>query len=1284
MKHRLFLILAVLSCTAIFASVEMISSNSQELVFEYHPDDYEISEAGDFTVLSAQGTNTDAVIGAPAIPYAELKIAIPPGGDVLVTLLSEDYQSLPLSKALQPVPNVIDNNGIWVYEYEKNPELYSRTQRAIFETLPVSSFRGYSFVPLRINPFLYDGGTGLRIATSLRFRVEIRGNISYRSAVQVEPIAETLFGHLLNPDQALFWRQDTRMDINYADFSKSDWWIRIETDKDGMYRINRSQLSSFPLEDLDPRSLRLFTTGGAVWSPNASQLGPAFREVPISVQGEEDGVFNTSDHIIFYGTSRNGLSQNAQVGANHFYNPYSQNTIYWLTFGGSFEGSPLRIQAQPAYDSFDVETNTFQEDFRSEDDRHRRDIHSYKWFSSRLFGNTTADYPYTFTLPDLDPSQDQTLRFEIIQEEVKSLVTHRLSVKVNDTQLQSSSSTTPDIFTWPNVTNYFFENTFKGLVSGDNTVTLRLHRSGTLNYYVDYFRILYARFINKGIGQYRILTSDSLRRVRYNIGGDNINLEAFMVNSQYNVDMIPVQEGFLIAQGITGARIQLLKSNEYFSPVLVESVVPHDLLTDPAPLDNLIIAPTEFVEAAQNLAQIYQDDYGLNTRIVDQQDIFNQFNGGHPDPAALRQFVRHVYYNFPTSGTGARLSSLTLIGLGTIDWVNTSNLSGPKNKLIVWQRPISQLSSASDDWFGMITQDNYPELAIGRYPVKNLSELNTMIANFRDYSRNIIPGWWRNSAVLLADDLYNGPNTYYEDTHTKQVQHAASLFSPSVYTDKIFAWNYPYDEFQNKPGARDRLVASINDGKLVWIYIGHGSYDNLGTEDYFNMSTDMGRLSNGKRMPLFIAMSCSVSNFDYWGFESLGEKLVLRPENGAIASLSASRISFPIQNASLLYLLIPRMINQNYYLGQAIMDAKIAYTADPYNESVYVLLGDPHLKINPPKFNAGISPFFPEGDDTYNSRETVEFSGSFSAVPLVSGTAEIIAYDTDNEYSLDNAAVSEKGQQIFRGSLSVEDNQFEGAFIVPDDIRSGNTASIVSYIWDPVQKQDYSSYYSSMKLSDEAMPVSNISAPAIEIFLSSLDFRPGDTVEETPLLIARISDDNGINITGNAGRNILLVIDGSLQPIPVTQYFNYDTDSHTTGTLQYQLPQLSEGPHSIQLIAFDSFNLPAVTSADFLVKKIGDFNLERFLIYPNPMQNQASFTFLLSDNADLEISIYTIRGRRIRKYNAIGRQGFNSIAWDGRDEAGNRLANNTYFVKIKATNADGKRVEKTESIVIYN
>jgi hypothetical protein len=91
--------------------------------------------------------------------------------------------------------------------------------------------------------------------------------------------------------------------------------------------------------------------------------------------------------------------------------------------------------------------------------------------------------------------------------------------------------------------------------------------------------------------------------------------------------------------------------------------------------------------------------------------------------------------------------------------------------------------------------------------------------------------------------------------------------------------------FKTNPG-RGRHVKAINEGRLVWYYIGHGEYDKLGAEDYLNGATDMGRFNNHGKLPLFIASSCKVSHFDYWGFESLGQKLVMMNDLGAIASYS--------------------------------------------------------------------------------------------------------------------------------------------------------------------------------------------------------------------------------------------------------------------------------------------------------------------------------------------------------------------------------------------------------------
>ena len=238
-------------------------------------------------------------------------------------------------------------------------------------------------------------------------------------------------------------------------------------------------------------------------------------------------------------------------------------------------------------------------------------------------------------------------------------------------------------------------------------------------------------------------------------------------------------------------------------------------------------------------------------------------------------------------------------------------------------------------------------------------------------------------------------------------------------------------------------------------------------------------------------------------------------------------------------------------------------------------------------------------------------------------------------------------------------------------------------MWDASTKKDYTNYLSPLQLSDQALAIDNPDAPQVEIFLGTYDFRAGDTVSTNTTLYAKISDSNGINITGSPGHNIMLVIDNSLQPISLTPYFSYDKGSYTAGSLAYPMPQLSEGSHTVQVIAFDNFNLPSVASTQFVTKQGSELSIERLLVYPNPIEKDAYISFIISAETEVNIDFYTVRGKRIRKIKTSGRQGFNSIYWDGKDEQGASLANNTYFVKVKARNANGQSVELTEKLVVY-
>jgi len=1246
-------------------------------MIDYELEPWKIVTDGDYSRIVTENMDYASTSGAPLLPYDEFKIGIPPSGDVSYRILSSESSNVNLPARLIPVPEVGMIEGLSNYNYQIKPELYSVHPAEIIQKLLPVTFRGLGFVPIVVNPFSYDGDKGLKILSKASIEINLSGDIRYKHSETTDPAKEVLLGQLINAQQAQNWFFQTRPSINFAPFGSSDWWLRVETNREGIYRLNSIQLSELPLQDIDPRSIRMFSTSGKVLDNSYSISGSEFREIPIMISGETDGSFDADDYILFYGSSRDSYDQNIEVQTEAlYYNPYSQNQVFWLTFGSNFNDPPLRISISQPDADFEKGLQSTPEVTHVESESQRREDTGFTWYSSKFFGTTTAEYQLQTTLSDVDLAGEQNLSFRIRQEDIGSSLLHVINVEVNGVPVYSNPITGALDFTWAGTSAYIFSRSINNLVSGTNLIKIKVLRSYTDNLLFDWYRLSYRQNLEKGQGQKAFTHPTTVLPVsyRFNLSGNLDNTIVLRANGIYNVDQIPIADTKIISNGTSSTRYFMLNPSEAFIPALVQVVEPLDLTANTEQSDNIIITPAEFISQAQILAQKYWDVYQVKSRVILQDDVFAQFNGGHPDPAAFRQMLRYFFHNLPAP----KISSLTLIGLGTIDWRNYSGSAAAKNKIITWQGDYV----LSDDYFAMLNTDLYPELGVGRYPVKNTTELDIMMQNFTNYTANPTPGWWRNSMVFLGDDLNNGSSTY-EYIHTQQTEEAANAVHPSIAVDRIFALEYDYDEFQNKPRARDDMFAAINQGRLLWYYVGHGSFDKLGSEDYLNGATDMGRFTNHGKLPFFMASSCKVSHFDYWGFESLGQKVVLMNDLGAIASYSATRLSYPDNNHPMAMNLLKNLANGRNSLGYSIMDAKIRYTGSNSNDAVYVLLGDPVLKVVPPERDSTMQITGANKKGVLHSRETALIEGSFSNQGL-SGETEIKAFSTRNSYSLGpSTTVSHSGPQLFKGKSDVLNSQYNAGFIVPDDISNGNSGLVVSYFWDAAAKKDYTNYYYPLSLSDQAINVENTDAPQINLYLGTLDFRAGDTVGTNTTLYANISDANGINITGSSGHNILLVIDNALQPISITDYFSYDKGSYTKGSLAYPLNNLSVGPHTIQVIAFDNFNQPSVATTSFVAKKSGDLSLERLLIYPNPISQDGHITFMLSADAELTLGFYTISGKRIRNIKANGREGFNKVFWDGKDEQGNRLANNTYFVKVKAKAATGKTVEKTEKLVVF-
>lgn len=83
-------------------------------------------------------------------------------------------------------------------------------------------------------------------------------------------------------------------------------WYKINTTSNGVYKISYTDLQSYGINPsgIDPRNIKLFGNGnGMLPEANNAPKTNDLQEIAIKIIGENDGVFDPSDYILFYGQS---------------------------------------------------------------------------------------------------------------------------------------------------------------------------------------------------------------------------------------------------------------------------------------------------------------------------------------------------------------------------------------------------------------------------------------------------------------------------------------------------------------------------------------------------------------------------------------------------------------------------------------------------------------------------------------------------------------------------------------------------------------------------------------------------------------------------------------------------------------------------------------------------------------------------------------------------------------------------------------------------------------------
>ncbi len=1104
-------------------------------------------------------------------------------------------------------------------------------------------------------------------------------------------------------------------------------WYQFSIKEAGVYKIDLAFLNKLGITNtaIPSGTLQIFGNGGAML-PEACNGSKTDDLVENAIQIEDggDGVFNGSDYILFYANGPDGwIADSVNKTYKHTKNLYSNSVNYFLTLG--INGK--RINNAPAAGTFNTVSTAYDFRFFYELDSVNLLSSGKDWLGDELSNMPGKTNTKTFSIPANN----------IVTTNAGSFTSHCVGRSVGSNSILqvsvNNSNLFQQVFASTGAGNYDLfarTDTRQANFTPGNNLTISYQftpGNATAQAWIDWFELVCRATLS-------LANNTQLSFRDWTTVGPGNNTE-FRIQSapagtqvwDITNPLSPTQQTLQAAAGTVTFTAASNTFKEYIAftntslktPVAIGKIQNQNLHSS-GPTDFIIITTPPFLAQAQRLALHHQQKDNLKTIVVTASQVYNEFSGGQPDPTAIRDFVK-MYYDKAGADTTKRPRYLLLFGDASFDYKD--RIQNNTNFIPSYQNNFSYdplATYTSDDFFGFLddaedinagTILNLLDVGIGRIPSKTTEEATAVVDKIIHYTSNKTLGTWRNQQTFIADD--EDFNLHFTDAQV--ITTAANSTNPLFLQEKIYM--DAYQQESNAAGSRYPAVNQaidnqIQNGTLIWNYNGHGGFRRLAEEVILEKEI-VDKWNNPNKLPLFITATCDFAPYDNPAYFSLGEYILLKPNAGAIALMTTTRLVFAFSN---------RIMNRNYLqtalqpladgsyltLGEAVRRTKnLTYQtqSDITNNRKFTLLGDPALRLAFPTYKVTATHInglaINSTADTLKALNKYNISGSISnainqPATNFNGTLYATVFDKPQSTSTlanDPDSYKENFQvqrnQLFKGKVTVKDGNFSLNFIVPKDINYQPGFGKISFYTENGQL-DGNGSFTNFIIGGSAGDLNDKEGPQIKAFLNDEKFVNGTLVNEKPMLLLKLSDSSGINVMGTGiDHNLVAILDNNPnQTYILNNFFEADLNTYQSGQVGFQLPALEEGNHTITIKAWDVANNSSQAQINFLVQKTGTLQLQRVLNYPNPFTSKTSFWLehnRPSQDLKVHIQIFTVSGKLVKTIrttiNTPGNRS-NSIVWDGTDDYGAKLARGVYIYQVKLTGSDGKTVSKLEKLMI--
>ncbi|MDH3710393.1 MAG: type IX secretion system sortase PorU [Cyclobacteriaceae bacterium] len=1087
-------------------------------------------------------------------------------------------------------------------------------------------------------------------------------------------------------------------------------WTKMAVTETGIYKIDFNWLESagFNPSSLDPATLQIYgKPGGMLPQENSVFRGNDLQEIAVYGSGLDDQSFDGQDFLLFYAQGPHKAILNNQGTLLYERNLYADTAYYFITAGST---AGKRMEMIPDEGDTHASISSYQ-GFKI----HEADLENILSSGREWYGELLANgAPQQIDFSDI-PALVGGSNIRVISAAVnRSENTGTLNYTINGLELGTSiigpiGSGTYD----PRGVNKVDTFTINQAVLGspqEAVVSIDFQSNsggrGNLNYLVMLYeaKLEYPGFVIP------FTSPQSTQQALSTYTLDNAPSDLLIWNITDPRNSAIQEFGFSGDQAVFGATSNTLhhyaafSSSDATAPLLMGPVGNQDLKNYPTP-DLLIVANHQWKVEADRLAAFRQQNDQLSVRVVTPQEIYNEFSAGAQDVTAIRDYVRYLYEKEPV------LKYLLLFGRCSFDY---KNITDDNTNFVPTYQSRNSLdpifSHNSDDYFAFLDDDegqwdeslsgiggHIMDISVGRLPATNLQEAQIIVDKLIHYATDTATlGSWRQDIYYIADD--GDFNLHQRDAD--QLATLVDTANQEFNVNKIFLDAFPQEQTPNGESAEavnQSIDEAVKKGALIINYTGHGSEFRWAEETILNQNM-INSWDNYDRLPFFVTATCEFGRHDDPKRISGAEQLLTNPHGGAIGLVTTAR---------------PVFASKNFILNRAFYEVALESDENGYhtvgdifkfvkNDSYtivanrnFALLGDPSMKLSYPQNKVVITSIQKNQQipgDTVEALSLVKLTGEIvdaggNTLSSYQGTTEVTVFDKETiseTLGSDGGRVftfKERKNVIFRGLASIEQGTFEIEFVVPKNINyQVGQGKISLYGVNQSGTMDAGGATISFVIggSNKNAPVDN-TPPEISLYMDDTSFRSGNSTGKNTMLLARLSDQNGINISNTGfGQDITASLNDD-DPIVLNDFYRADVDSYQSGWINYPVTDLVEGNYTLNLKAWDVYNNSNEAALDFVVVENPALALHRVFNYPNPFWESTIFQIdhnQAGSPLEVAIFIYNQKGQLVRTIIRVfdnSPSTIEDISWSGTDSYGAPLRSGLYLYKVivrSVTNGD--------------